>query len=59
MTTDPVNHRLEALRLHKELIDRFSLEDVREIIRHLTMVEAVLTRVDEGEPPITVIDPSG
>ena len=59
MTTDPVNHRLEALRLHKELIDRFSLEDVREIIRHLTMVEAVLTREDGDEPPVHVIDAEG
>ena len=43
--------RLEALRIHKELLDRFSIEETREIIRHLTMIEAVLTR-EEDEPPL-------
>lgn len=47
--------RLEALRVHKELLDRFSLEDTREIIRHLTMIEAVLSR-DGDEPLLKEVD---
>ena len=53
----PAHHlRTEALRIHKELIDKFSPDEVREIIRHLTVIEAVLTRDDENVPPLTEVD---
>jgi hypothetical protein len=41
--------RIEALKIHKELIERFTLKEVQEIIRHLTMIEAVLARDDGDE----------
>ena len=48
--------RIEALRIHKDLIERFALKEVQEIIRHLTMIEAILTRDDDEEPPVREVD---
>ena len=48
--------RIEALRIHRDLLHQYSIEEVREIIRHLTMIEAVLTRDDEDEPPVREVD---
>jgi hypothetical protein len=48
--------RIEALKIHKDLIERFTLKEVQEIIRHLTMIEAVLTRDNEDEPPVREVD---
>jgi hypothetical protein len=48
--------RLEALKIHRDLVQRYSLEEMREIIRHLTMIEAVLTRDDEDQPPLREVD---
>ncbi len=48
--------RIEALRIHRDLLHRYSIEEVREIIRHLTMIEAVLTRDDDDEPPVREVD---
>jgi hypothetical protein len=28
--------RIEALKIHRDLLHRYSIEEVREIIRHLT-----------------------
>jgi hypothetical protein len=50
--------RIEALKIHRDLLHRYSIEEVREIIRHLTMIEAVLTRDDEDEPPVREVDKS-
>ncbi len=47
--------RIEALRIHKDLIDKYDLDEVREIIRHLTMIEAVLT-CEDGDPYIVEVD---
>ncbi len=48
--------RLEALRIHKDLLDRFGIDETREIIGHLTMIEAVLTRDDDDELPVKVVE---
>jgi hypothetical protein len=48
--------RIEALRIHRDLLHRYSIEEVRAIIRHLTMIEAVLTRDNEDEPPVREVD---
>jgi hypothetical protein len=47
--------RIEALRIHKELLDKFSIEETREIIRQLTTIEAVLSRQDD-EAPLREVD---
>ena len=52
----PACLRLEALRIHKELLDRFSIQEMREIIRHLTTIEAVLTRNDADELPVREVE---
>jgi hypothetical protein len=52
----PARLRLEALRIHRDLLDRFRIEETREIIRHLTMIEAVLTRDDDDEPPVREVE---
>ena len=44
--------RIEALKIHRDLLHRHSIEEVREIIRHPTMIKAVLTRDDDDEPPL-------
>ena len=48
--------RLEALRIHRDLLHRYSIEETREIIRRLTMIEAVLTRGDDDEPPVREVE---
>ena len=48
--------RIEALKIHRDLLHRYSIEEVREIIRHLTMIEAILTRDDDEEPPVREVD---
>ncbi len=52
------NHqlRIEALKIHRDLLHRYSIEETREIIRHLTMIEAILTRDDDEEPPLREVD---
>jgi hypothetical protein len=47
--------RIEAL-IHWDLLHRYSIEETREIIRHLTMIEAVLTRDDDDESPVREVD---
>jgi hypothetical protein len=46
--TNPARQlRIEALKIHKDLLDRFSLDEVKEIIRNLTAIEAVLSREED------------
>ncbi len=52
----PRQLRIEALRIHKDLLDRYGIEETREVIRHLTMIEAVLTRDDDDEPTLKDVD---
>ena len=48
--------RIEALKIHRDLLHRYSIEETREIIRRLTMIEAVLTRDDDDEPPVREVE---
>ena len=56
LITENPELRIEALRIHRDLLHRYSIEEVREIIRHLTMIGAVLTRDDDDEPPLREVD---